>query len=93
MNYDEIQLQVNTAENRLELTLDGTALIEYKLSGDSFFLIHTKVAGSLEGKGGGGAIAQDPFFIAEYGQVKCTRYMPMLKFCGCANVSKYNIFL
>ena len=80
MNYDEIQLQVNTAENRLELPLEGgTALIEYKLSGDRFFLIHTEVPASLEGKGVGGAIVQKALQYAKDHSYKIVPICPFVQ--------------
>jgi predicted GNAT family acetyltransferase len=57
MNYEDIKLKVNETANRFELALDeGTAFIEYKLSDQKLFLIHTEVPQELEGKGVGGAI-------------------------------------
>jgi predicted GNAT family acetyltransferase len=59
MNYEEQKLRINATENRLELDIgDSTAFIEYKLSGQTLFLIHTEVPPALEGKGVGGAIVQ-----------------------------------
>jgi len=44
MNYDEQKLKVNDALHRLELEIEGSiAFIEYKLSRDMLFLIHTEV--------------------------------------------------
>lgn len=59
MNYVEQKLKVNSEANRLELEIEGsTALIEYKLSHQTLFLIHTEVPPALEGKGVGSAIVQ-----------------------------------
>ena len=44
MNYDEQKLKVNDTLHRLELEIEGSiAFIEYKLSRDMLFLIHTEV--------------------------------------------------
>ncbi|PWU02097.1 MAG: N-acetyltransferase [Bacteroidetes bacterium] len=57
MNYDDLKLNVNEINHHLELEIEGiTAFIEYKLSGDKLFLIHTEVPKELEGKGAGTAI-------------------------------------
>ena len=59
MNYGEHKLTINAAENRLELEMEGsTAFIEYKLSHQKLFLIHTEVPPTLEGKGVGKAIVE-----------------------------------
>jgi len=57
MRYDELKLKVNPASNRIELEVAGiTAFIEYRLSDQTLFLIHTEVPPALEGKGVGSAI-------------------------------------
>ena len=59
MNYEELELRVNDASGRLEMDVDGsTAFIEYKLSQQNLFLIHTEVPPALEGKGVGKAIVE-----------------------------------
>ena len=59
MSYEEEKLRINVIANRLELDIGGnTAFIEYKLSGNNLFLIHTEVPPEFEGKGVGGAIVQ-----------------------------------
>ena len=59
MNYDELKLRVNTTLNQFELEVgQDIAFIEYKLSGNTLFLIHTEVPHELEGKGVGTAIVQ-----------------------------------
>ena len=57
--YEELQLNMNQASNRFELEVAGmTAFIEYKLSHQLLFLIHTELPSALEGKGVGNAIVQ-----------------------------------
>ncbi len=59
MNYDELELKINAATNRLELEVEsGTAFIDFKLTHETLFLIHTEVPPALEGKGVGGAIVK-----------------------------------
>ena len=59
MNYEEKILKVNDALHRLELEIEGSiAFIEFKLSNEKLFLIHTEVPPELEGKGAGSAIVQ-----------------------------------
>jgi len=59
MNYNEQKLKIDTASNRLELEVEGnTAFIEYRLSQQTLFLIHTEVPPALEGKGAGSAIVE-----------------------------------
>lgn len=59
MKYDEQKLKVNPVTNRLELEVEGsTAFIEYKLSHQKLFLVHTEVPSVLEGKGVGKAIVE-----------------------------------
>jgi predicted GNAT family acetyltransferase len=59
MNYEDKTLKVNDALHRLELEIEGsTAFIEFKLSDEKLFLIHTEVPSELEGKGAGSAIVQ-----------------------------------
>lgn len=59
MSYEEQKLKVNASSNRLELEVEGsTAFIEYKLSHQKLFLIHTEVPPALEGKRVGNAIVE-----------------------------------
>jgi predicted GNAT family acetyltransferase len=59
MNYDEQTLKVNAESHRLKLEIEGSiAFIEYKLSRDTLFLIHTEVPAALKGKGAASAIVQ-----------------------------------
>jgi predicted GNAT family acetyltransferase len=59
MNYAEQMIRNNDAAKRLELEVEGSlAFIEYKLSHQTLFLIHTEVPPALEGKGVGSAIVQ-----------------------------------
>lgn len=59
MNYAEQMIRNNDAAKRLELEVEGSlAFIDYKLSHQMLFLIHTEVPPALEGKGVGSAIVQ-----------------------------------
>jgi predicted GNAT family acetyltransferase len=80
MKYDEEKLRINTESNRLELEIGGsTAFIEYKLSGDTLFLIHTEVPGELEGKGVGGAIVQKSLQYAKDNGYKIVPICPFVR--------------
>ena len=71
MNYEEQKLRINPESGRLELDIEGnTAFIEYKLSQQKLFLIHTEVPASLEGKGVGKAIVQKALQYARDNEYK-----------------------
>jgi predicted GNAT family acetyltransferase len=80
MNYDELKLRVNTSLNQFELEV-GTdmAFIEYKLSGDKLFLIHTEVPQALEGKGVGSAIVQKTLQYARDNSYKIVPLCPFVQ--------------
>ena len=66
INYDEQQLKVNDTLHRLELEIEGSiAFIEYKLTHDLLFLIHTEVPPALKGKGAGNAIVEKTLQFAK----------------------------
>ena len=66
INYDELKLKVNDALHRLELEIDGSiAFIQYKLTHNLLFLIHTEVPTALKGKGAGNAIVEKAFQYAK----------------------------
>jgi predicted GNAT family acetyltransferase len=80
MSYDELKLQVNAASNRLELAVGAsTAFIEYKLSDNTLFLIHTEVPHELEGKGVGGAIVQKALQYAKDSGYKIVPLCPFVQ--------------
>lgn len=80
MKYGEEKLQIDTASNRLELAIEGsTAFIEYKLAGQTLFLIHTEVPQELEGKGVGGAIVQKALQYAKDNDYKIVPICPFVQ--------------
>ena len=71
MSYEEKQLSINPASGRLELDIDGTtAFIEYKLSQQTLYLIHTEVPPAFEGKGVGRAIVEKALQYAKENNYK-----------------------
>lgn len=80
MNYDEYQLRVNDALHQLELEIQGNiAFIDYKLSGETLFLIHTEVPRALEGKGVGSAIIQKALQYAKGHHYKIVPICPFVQ--------------
>ncbi len=84
MKYQEEKLRVNNSFNRFELEVEGSiAFIEYKLSQQTLFLIHTEVPPILEGKGVGGAIVEKALLYAKDNNYKivplCTFVQSYLK--------------
>ena len=78
MTYDEQKLKVNDALHRLELEVEGSiAFIEYKLSEDTLFLIHTEVPPALKGKGVASAIVQKAL---EYAKGNSYKIIPICPF-------------
>jgi len=80
MTYDEQKLKVNDALHRLELEVEGSiAFIEYKLSGDTLFLIHTEVPPALKGKGAASAIVQKALQYAKDNNYKIVPICPFVQ--------------
>jgi len=80
MNYDEQQLKINAESHQLELEIQGSiAFIEYKLSGNTLFLIHTEVPTALEGKGVAGAIVQKTLQYAKDNNYKIVPICPFVR--------------
>ena len=80
MNYNEKKLEVNRQFHRLELEVEGNiAFIEYKLDGDTLFLIHTEVPAALEGKGAGSAIVQKALQYAKANNYKIVPLCPFVQ--------------
>jgi predicted GNAT family acetyltransferase len=80
MNYDELALRTNTSLNQFELEVgQSMAFIEYKLSGDRLFLIHTEVPHELEGKGVGAAIVLKAFQYAKDNGYKIVPLCPFVQ--------------
>ena len=80
MNYNEKKLEVNREFHRLELEVQGNiAFIEYKLDGDTLFLIHTEVPAALEGKGAGSAIVQKALQYAKANNYKIVPICPFVQ--------------
>ena len=80
MNYDEQKLKVNDALHRLELETEGSiAFIEYKLTGDTLFLIHTEVPPALKGKGAASAIVQKALQYAKDNNYKIVPICPFVQ--------------
>jgi predicted GNAT family acetyltransferase len=80
MSYEELKLQVSATVHRLELAIGAsTAFIEYKLSGNNLFLIHTEVPHELEGKGVGGAIVQKALQYAKDSGYKIVPLCPFVQ--------------
>jgi len=78
MNYEDKPLTINEALHRLEMEAQGVvAFIDFKLSGDHLFLIHTEVPAELEGKGAGTAIVQKALHYAKDHHYKI---IPLCKF-------------
>jgi len=54
-----MQVADNAAKSRFEATVDGeTAILVYRLSGDTITLVHTEVPAALGGRGLGGELAR-----------------------------------
>src|SRR6478609_4118381 len=80
MNYDELELRINTTLNQFELEVgQSMAFIEYKLSADRLFLIHTEVPHELEGKGVGSAIVQKALQYAKDNGYKIVPLCPFIQ--------------
>jgi predicted GNAT family acetyltransferase len=80
MNYDEQKLKVNAALHRLELETEGSiAFIEYKLTRDTLFLIHTEVPPALKGKGAASAIVQKALQYAKDNNYKIVPICPFVQ--------------
>jgi predicted GNAT family acetyltransferase len=78
MNYTDLKLMLNTSAHRFELEAEGsTAFIDYKLSHQKLFLIHTEVPHALEGKGIGSAIVQKTL---QYAKDNGYTIVPICKF-------------
>jgi predicted GNAT family acetyltransferase len=78
MNYNELKLNINTVANRLELEVEGyTAFIDYKLTHQKLFLIHTEVPKGLAGKGVGNAIVEKAL---QYAKDNNYKIIPICKF-------------
>ena len=81
MNYKEQKLKTDAASNRLELEVEGnTAFIEYKLSQQTLFLIHTEVPPALEGKGAGSAIVEKALQYAKDNHYKIVPLCSFVQF-------------
>lgn len=66
MKFEELQLKNNLESHRFELQIDkNIAFIDYKLSRDLLFLIHTEVPVPLQGIGAAGAIVQKTLQFAK----------------------------
>lgn len=77
--YKDIPLVDNISDQRFELTIDGyTAIIEYKIIGDSIYLLHTETPEELGGKGVGAAIAEKAFSYIEEHHLKAVAYCPFI---------------
>lgn len=64
--YDQLRLNDNAAQKHLELQVEGhTAFIEYKVTNQNLFLIHTEVPEALRGKGVGSAIVEKALQFAK----------------------------
>ena len=80
MNYDEQKLKVNAESHRLELEVAGSvAFIEYKVSQDKLFLIHTEVPPELEGRGVASAIVQKALQYAKDNNYKIIPICPFVQ--------------
>jgi predicted GNAT family acetyltransferase len=80
MNYDELKLHINSESNRMELIVgDYTAFINYKLSHQQIFLIHTEVPEELEGKGVGSAIVLKALQYAKDNELKIVPLCPFVQ--------------
>jgi predicted GNAT family acetyltransferase len=76
--YEELLLKVNSTSKRLELEAEGnTAFIDFKLSHQLLFLIHTEVPSVIEGKGVGSAIVQKAL---QYAKDNNYRIIPLCAF-------------
>jgi len=66
MDYADKILKVNTDTHRLEMEVEGhIAFIDYKLTDERLFLIHTEVPRELEGRGVARAIVEKAFQFAK----------------------------
>lgn len=80
MNYDEQKLKINSTSNRLELEIEGsTAFIEFRLSHQLLYLIHTEVPPTLNGKGAGAAIVQKALQYAKDNGYKIVPICPFVQ--------------
>lgn len=66
MDYTQKTLTINADAHRLEMEVEGhIAFIDYKLTADKLFLIHTEVPRELEGRGVARAIVEKAFQFAK----------------------------
>jgi predicted GNAT family acetyltransferase len=80
MNYEELKLHINSESNRMELAVGAnTAFINYKLSHELLYLIHTEVPEELEGKGVGSAIVLKALQYAKDEHLKIVPLCPFVQ--------------
>jgi uncharacterized protein len=80
MKYDEQKLTVNEALHHLELEIEANiAFIDYKLAGQTLFLIHTEVPPALKDKGVGSAIVQKALQYAKDNGFKIVPICPFVQ--------------
>jgi len=80
MDYNDLKLKTNAESNRLELEVDDVvAFIEYKLTRDKLFLIHTEVPDALSGKGVGTAIVLKALEYAKENNYKIIPICPFVQ--------------
>ena len=66
MDYSDKILKINPSTHRFEMEVEGhIAFIDYKLTADKLFLIHTEVPKELEGRGIARAIVEKAFQFAK----------------------------
>lgn len=68
------------AKHRFEATVDGeTALLAYRLDGDTIHLVHTEVPASLAGRGLGGELARAALVSARARALKVVPTCPFVR--------------
>jgi len=75
-----MQIADNAAKSRFEATVDGeTALLVYRLAGDTLTLLHTEVPAALAGRGLGGELARAALDSARARSLKVVPTCPFVR--------------
>jgi predicted GNAT family acetyltransferase len=75
-----ITIHDNAAQHRFEAIVDGeTALLAYRLEGDTLHLVHTEVPATLAGRGLGGELARAALNAARARGLKVVPTCPFVR--------------
>jgi predicted GNAT family acetyltransferase len=81
MELDNIPLINSREYHKFEMTVDGEhAFIDYLKHGDVYYLIHTEVPETLQGKGVAGALVEKTFKYLEENHLKMRPFCQYVQF-------------